>query len=114
MAAGLYTDVHVPMAITRALRRLGFDVLTAQQDQATRFLDPDLLDRVTELGRILFTQDEDFIAEVVRRQRVGQEYATVIYAHQFESIGHCISDLEIILETAKDEDIRNGLLRLPL
>jgi hypothetical protein len=46
-------DVHAPSGITRALRRRGVDVLTAQEDGASRFSDPDLLDRATELNRIV-------------------------------------------------------------
>ncbi|PAW66598.1 MAG: hypothetical protein B9S30_07995 [Verrucomicrobiia bacterium Tous-C5FEB] len=114
MPAALYMDVHVPLSITRALRRKGFDVLTAQDDGTTRLLDPDLLDRASVLGRMLFTQDEDFLAEVVHRQRAGRQHASVIYAHQFESIGSCVRDLEIILETATGEDSRNHLLHIPL
>jgi len=114
MPATLYMDVHVPMSITRALRRKGFDVLTAQEDSASRMPDPDLLDRASALDRVLFSQDEDFLAEVVHRQRAGRQHATVIYAHQFESIGRCVSDLQIILETATREDSRNHLLRIPL
>jgi hypothetical protein len=114
MPAALYMDVHVPLSITRALRRKGFDVLTAQDDGTTRLLDPDLLDRASVLGRMLFTQDEDFLAEVVRRQRAGRQHASVIYAHQFESIGSCVRDLQIILEVATREDSCNHLLRVPL
>lgn len=114
MAVGLYTDVHIPMFITRALRRRGFDVVTAQEDLATRLPDSELLDRSLGLGRIFFTQDEDILAEVVNRQRIGREHATVIYGHQFEPIGPCIADLEIILEAATLEDTRNSLLRIPL
>ena len=72
MSLGLYMDAHVPLAITRGLRRRGVDVLTAQQDGTTRLPDPELLDRATALGRILFSQDEDLIAEAVRRQRSGE------------------------------------------
>ena len=43
-------DVHVPLAITEALRQRGLDVITAQEDGARRFDDPALLDRATELG----------------------------------------------------------------
>lgn len=114
MASGLYTDVHIPMSITRALRRRGFNVLTAQEDLTTRLPDPEVLDRCTELGRILFTQDEDFLVEVTKRQRIGREHATVVYGHQFEPIGHCIADLALILEAADVEDCRNSLLRIPL
>lgn len=114
MAVGLYTDVHIPMSITRALRRRGYDVLTAQDDLSNRLPDSELLDRSMALGRILFTQDEDFLAEVAERHRSGREYATVVYGHQFEPIGRCIADLEVILEVSTQEDSRNNLLRLPL
>jgi hypothetical protein len=114
MPAALYMDVHVPMSITRALRRKGFDILTAQDDGATRLPDPDLLDRASALDRMLFTQDEDFLAEVVHRQRAGRQHATAIYAHQFEPIGRCVRDLEIILEASTREDSRNQLLRITL
>lgn len=114
MAASLYMDVHVPLAITRALRRKGFDVLTAQEDGTARLSDPDLLDRAASLQRILFSRDEDFLAEVACRQRAGRPHATVIYAHQFESIGRCVLDLEMILETATRDDCDNHLLRIPL
>ena len=63
MAVKLYMDVHVRSAITKGLRSLRIDVLTAQEDHATRFSDPKLLDRATALGRLLFTQDEDLLAE---------------------------------------------------
>ena len=56
-------DVHVPGQVTRGLRLRGVDVLTAQEDGTTTFPDPDLLDRATALGRVLFTQDILFAAE---------------------------------------------------
>ena len=58
MSLGVYMDVHVPLPITRGLRRRGVDVLTAQEDQTTRLSDPELLRRARELGRILFSQDD--------------------------------------------------------
>ena len=58
MTVGLYRDVHVPSAITHGLFLRGVDVLTAQADGTTRLEDPDLLNRATELGRVLFTEDE--------------------------------------------------------
>lgn len=60
-------DVHVPAAITRGLLLRGADVLTAQIDGAARFSDPELLDRATELGRVLFSQDDDLLAEATKR-----------------------------------------------
>jgi hypothetical protein len=45
-------DVHVPRPITRALRKRGVDVITAQEDRTARWSDPDLVDRATELDRV--------------------------------------------------------------
>ena len=75
MTVGLYMDVHVPSAITHRLFLRGVDVLTAQADGTTQLEDPDLLDRATELGRVLFTEDEDLLAEATRRQRRGELFA---------------------------------------
>jgi len=49
-------DVHVPIAVTRALVLRGVDVVTAQMDGAARLADPELLDRAAQLGRVLFSQ----------------------------------------------------------
>lgn len=86
--------------------------MKARQDGAARMPDSDLLDRVTDLGRMLFSQDEDFLAEVARRQRAGLPHATVIYTHPFKTIGGCVRDLEIILEAVTPEESRNHLLRV--
>jgi predicted nuclease of predicted toxin-antitoxin system len=54
-------DVHVPAAITAGLRQRKIDVLTSQDDGTVRFTDNELLMRATDLGRVLFTQDADFL-----------------------------------------------------
>jgi predicted nuclease of predicted toxin-antitoxin system len=65
----LYLDVHVHRAVTDGLRLRKVDVLTAQDDEAADLDDPELLDRATELGRILFSQDDDLLREAKRRSR---------------------------------------------
>lgn len=94
MALKLYLDHHVPRAIALGLRLRHIDVVTAFEDRAHELADPDLLDRATSLGRVLFTQDEDLLVEATRRQQAGIEVAGVIYAHQNAvSIGQCVLDL---------------------
>jgi len=63
MSVSLYMDVHVHRAITSALRLRGVDVMTAQEDGHQEASDTDLLDRATALGRVLFSQDDDLLAE---------------------------------------------------
>ncbi len=113
MSAGLYMDVQVPLAIARGLRRRGVDVLTAQDDGATRMPDPALLDRATALDRLLFSMDIDLVAEAVRRQRSCDPFATVIFAQQLDtSIGRCIADLESLCQAAAPEDLRGQVIFL--
>jgi len=108
-------DVHVPAGITRALRRRGVDVLTAQEDGAARLPDPDLLDRAAERGRIVFTRDSDFLAEGVRRLRAGLPFATIVYAHQQHvSIGRCVEDLELIALASSLGEAAGQIVHLPL
>jgi len=67
VSVGLYMDVHVPYAITIGLRLRGVDAVTAQEDDASELDDSTLLDRATELGRVLFTQDDDLLREAKLR-----------------------------------------------
>jgi len=54
-----YMDHHVHSAITSGLERLGIDCLTAQEDGRAQTPDDVLLERATQLGRVLFSQDLD-------------------------------------------------------
>ena len=115
MTLRLYMDVHVRDEITDALRLRGVDVLTAQEDGTARLDDPALLDRATGLGRVLFTQDQDFLVETSARQHSGRHFAGVIYAHQLNiTIGQCIDELELVAKVYEPVDISDQMLYLPL
>lgn len=108
-------DVHVPAAISRALVLRGVDVLTAQLDGTTQSDDPRLLDRAALLGRVLFSQDADLLAEAARRQRCGESFGGVIYAHQLSlTIGKAIHDLELLAQVGNQEEFVNRVEYLPL
>lgn len=111
----LYMDQHVPRAITTGLRLRGVDVITAYEDGASEFEDPDLLDRAGERKRVLFTQDDDLLREAVRRIQTDSPFYGVIYAHQLRvSIGTCVHELEIVAKAGEPEDILNKIQFLPL
>lgn len=108
-------DHHVPRAITNGLRLRGVDVITAAEDGAGELGDPALLERATDLDRVLFTQDDDFLAEATRCQQQGQSFTGVIYAHQLRvSIGDCIRDLELVAKVGEPLDMARQTLFLPL
>jgi hypothetical protein len=55
-------DHHVHSAITQGLRRRGIDCLTAEDDGNQRLADDLLLQRASELGRVMFSQDDDLLS----------------------------------------------------
>lgn len=115
MPIRLYMDHHVPRAITSGLRLRGVDVITAYEDNAHEIDDPALLDRAEELGRTLFTRDDDLLAEAAKRQEENRSFPGVIFAHQLAvSIGACINDLEIVAKAADPIDVVGEVIFLPL
>lgn len=77
--------------------------------------DAKLLDRATELGRILFTQDVDFLALAQERQANGIGFSGVIYVHQQRIlVGQCIRDLEMLMVACSEADFADAVTYLPL
>jgi Domain of unknown function (DUF5615) len=110
MPLPIYMDVHVPIAITEGLRRRAIDVLTCQEDGTTEEDDEPLLARATESGRLLFTQDEDFLRIAAQWQRSGKPFLGILYAHQQgASLGRLVEDLELIATCAEPDELSNRL-----
>ncbi len=111
----LYLDVYVPAAITFQLRARGVDVVTAQENGAAEFTDPDLLTRASFLGRFLFTQDIRFKALAEDWQRAGRTFAGLVFGHQLHgSIGQYVRDLELIAKASDSADWIGQVEQLPL
>jgi hypothetical protein len=108
-------DESVEGQMVRGLRRRGIGVRTVQEDGWGARLDPEVLDRAGELGRVAVSRDEDFLREAVRRQRSGETFVGVIYAHkQRVSLGRCIEDLELLAQAGFPADFSGRIYYLPL
>ncbi len=115
MTLRLYANHHVHAQIINGVRNRGLDVITAYEDARQAADDPAILDRATDLGRVLFSQDTDLLTEAARRQRRGLGFSGLIYAHQLGiTIGQCIDDLELICGVFDLADIENRVVYLPL
>jgi hypothetical protein len=111
----LYMDENVEAQITRGLRGRGIDALTAEEDGRNETPDPEIPDRANTLGRVTFSRDQDFLREAARRQRHGERFAGVVYAHKREvSIGTCIENLEYLAQAGFLEDFEDRVYFLPL
>ncbi len=115
MSVTFYMDEHIHRAITAGLRLREIDVLTVQEDGYGGYSDSIILDRATELKRVLFSQDQDFLVESNLRQSQNIQFSGVIFARQsIVSIGQCINDLEIIGKLGNPEEFMNQVQFLPL
>ncbi|MGP1387876.1 MAG: DUF5615 family PIN-like protein [Thainema sp.] len=115
MSLALYMDENVHGAITNGLRQRNVDVLTVQEDNRSGISDPEVLDRATELQRILFSQDDDLLVEAKARQIQAIPFPGVVFARQSRvSIGRCIQDLELIATLGELKEFESQVQFLPL
>lgn len=115
MSVSFYMDEHVPGAVTEGLRLRGIDVLTAQEDGLGGWDDSALIERATELGRVLVTQDADLLREAAALQRRGVRFSGVIYTHQGAlTIRQFIEELELFGIAGNENDVNSLALYLPL
>jgi predicted nuclease of predicted toxin-antitoxin system len=115
LSIAFYLDVHVPRAVAIGLRLRGIDVLTAQEDGRAELDDDLLLERATELGRILVSQDADLLREGGRLLTEGQPFSGVVYAHQLRiTIGQMVEDLALIAQATTREEWRDKIEFLPI
>jgi hypothetical protein len=63
----------------------------------------------------MFSQDRDLLAEAAHRQRSGQPFAGLIFAHQLRvTIGKCVEDLEFLAKAGEPKDLADRVEFLPL
>ena len=115
MSLPLYMDENIPRQIAVGLRLRDIDVLTVQEDGGAGTPDPQVLERATQLQRVLFTRDDDLLLLARDRQQQGTLFYGVIYSHpQITSIGRCVRDLELIAKACEPKDCINQVQYLPL
>ena len=98
-----YMDEHAQRAVTQGLRRRGVDVLTAQEAGMLHAIDEQHLALALAEGRVIFTQDADFLA----LHAAGRQYAGIAYAPQQTAIGTIVRGLMLIHDVLSPEEMVN-------
>jgi uncharacterized protein DUF5615 len=111
-----YMDVHVPRAITRALRLRGVQVFTAQDEGTDEAPDEQLLEAATSLHCAVVTSDIGFRVMAEEWQRTGRYFAGLFITRQLleDDYGWCIADLELIAKASTPNEWDNRIEYLPL
>jgi hypothetical protein len=114
MSLPLYFDQNVDQAIVEGLRARGIDVLTAKEDGMAVAADELVFRRATSLGRVVVSNDNDFLRIAHRWQADGTYFAGLIHATQFAvSIGDVIEDVEIIAKVKAPHEMANKIEYVP-
>jgi predicted nuclease of predicted toxin-antitoxin system len=110
-----YMDHNVHSAITDGLRLREINCLTTFQDGLARSDDQSVLSRATELGRVLFTQDRDFLEIAIEWIEAGRPFSGIIYAKQLRvTVGRAIMDLHLIAEVMTPIEMQGKVIHLPI
>ena len=94
-------DEHVHPGITKALRQHGIDVLTAQEADNLEIADEEHLQFAHSEGRVIFTQDEDFLR--------ATSHNGIAYAHQRTPLRQIIEGWILIVEAMTEEEMKNHI-----
>ena len=96
-----YMDEHVHSAVTAGLRIRGVDVLTAQEAHMVGASDEEHLALAHSEGRVLFTQDADFL----RLNAAGIRNSGIVYAPQHTEIGRIVRGLMLLYQALEPLDM---------
>lgn len=99
-----HLDEHCPTALAEGLRRRGVDVTTTPEAGLAGADDPEHVDFALSQGRVIFTQDEDFLAI----HAAGLPHPGIADCHQgTRSLGEIIRGLVLIWEIYEPEEVAN-------
>ncbi len=96
-----YLDEHIPKAVAEGLRRRGIDVTTVQDLGLQGAEDIRHLERATQDGRVIVTQDADFL----RLHAAGRPHHGIVYAPQQTSISHLLRSLVLLQDVVSAQDM---------
>jgi hypothetical protein len=96
-------DVHVPMAVTKGLRRRASDVLTAQEAGLVSADDLLHIALARDQQRVIVTQDADFL----RHHHRGIAHFGIAYAPQGTPVGRILRGLVLIEQALSPRDMIN-------
>ena len=96
-------DDHVPQAVSQGLQRRGVDVLTTQEAGLLSVSDEEHLKFAAESGRVIFTQDADFL----RLHAAGFSHQGIAYAPQQTPVSNIVRGLMLIFDLLSLEEMVN-------
>ena len=103
MRVRFHLDEHVPFGVAAGLRRRGTDVTCAAEVGMVGVSDEKQLSFATEAGRMIVTQDADFL----RLHEAGVPHAGIAYCRQGSlTIGEMLRRLVLVYDLMTAEEMQ--------
>ncbi len=87
-----YMDEHISKAVVKGLRQRNVDILMVTDVDMVSAPDEEHLSFAHKQGRVIFTQDEDFL----KLHASGMDHSGIVYTSQQASISKIIQGLLLI------------------
>jgi hypothetical protein len=104
-----YADVHVKGPITQGLRLRGMDVVTAQERGQDQEPDEVLLETATQEGRLILTNDKDFLKIHYDWMLAGKSHAGIVYWEQTMAIGGAVRKIIYYAQNTPPDQAANAV-----
>jgi len=99
----LYVDENINPEVANQLRSRGIDAISVRDLGLLGDSDANHLQRASDMGRVLITQDRDFLVMASR----NQSHAGIIFGTQQYAIGGWVRELELLCAILTAEDMRD-------
>jgi predicted nuclease of predicted toxin-antitoxin system len=100
-----HTDEHISWAVIEGLRRRGIDVSTTLDAGLKSATDEQQLRRAHEEGRVLVTQDTDFL----RLHALGAQHSGIAFVPQTRTAGEILRMLVLLHDMLTAEEIAGSV-----
>jgi hypothetical protein len=101
-------DHHVKQPIVIGLRLHGMDVVTAMERQWDALADESLLEAATQEGRMLLTNDQDFLKIDGQWRLAGRSHCGIVFWPQSRrTIGEVVRSIVVFASTVNPNDCAN-------
>lgn len=105
----------MPQPLASALRQRGIDLLLSIEDGTEQLNDPDLWLRATNLGRIVVTQDQDFLAIAQWNSDEEQPHPGLVFCHSSKmALSKLADDLDLIAQAMSPDEFISTIVWVPM
>lgn len=107
--AVIQCDEHIPYAVVRGLKAKGIEAVSIHEENISSISDAHLLDYCTQKGRIILTNDSDFLKLAKTKSHSGIVYLL----SQYTTVGDIIRAIVRLIDTYSTEDFSDAIFYIP-